>query len=209
MNEGWEADFLSNPNAYSWQADVVIATNVIGTGFSIDFTFYGFFAFFFNEILSHDEEAQLSVRLRFQIANMLNDDRRQSYMFIESGRGKSYHLEQLRENLQDMSTVENKFFRDHQILRTTEGRQAHRANDQNAEEYNSLSGRDRASITKTKLQEMTELIRTFVRHRQLWEDRMKMLQMMHVQLDEQEHSDSEIHSSKTLFNQWSKTRKIA
>jgi hypothetical protein len=209
MNEGWEADFLSDPNAYSWQADVVIATNVIGAGFSIDSTFYGFFAFFFNEILSHDEEAQLSVRLRFQIANMLDDERRQSYMFIESGRGESYHLDTLKENIQDMGNVEAKFFKDHRILRTAEGRLSRRGNDQNAEDYNSLSGRDRASITNTKLQEMTERRRTFVRHRQLWEDRMKMLQMTHVQLDDNEHSNDDMKSSQALFNQWSKTRKIA
>lgn len=205
MNEGWEADFLRDPNAYSWQADVVIATNIIGAGFSIDSTFYGFFAFFFNEILSHDEEAQMSVRLRFQIENMPDDDRRQSYMFIESGRGESYHLDRLREDMSDMNNVEAKFWKDHRMLRTTAHRQE---NDQNANDYNSLSSKDRASITNTKLQDMSERRRTFVRHCKLWEDRMKIVQMRHVQLDENEYSDSDLKESKNIFNQWTKTRKI-
>lgn len=205
MNEGWEADFLGDPNAYSWQADVVIATNVIGAGFSIDSTFYGFFAFFFNEILSHDEEAQMSVRLRFQIRNMPDDDRRQSYMFIESGRGESYHLDRLKEDMGNMNSVEAKFWKDHCLLRTTAHRQER---DKNAEDYNSLSIKDRASITNTKLQDMTERRRTFVRHCQLWEDRMKIVQMRHVQLDQNEYSNSDLQESKNKFNQWTKTRKI-
>lgn len=107
--------------------------------------------------------------------------------------------------MSDMNNVEAKFWMDHCILRTT----AHcQENNKNADDYNSLSMKDRASIMNRKLQDTAESQRTFVRHCQSWGDRMKIVQMRHAQLDKNEYSHSDLQESKNKFNQWTRTRKI-
>lgn len=82
LHQGFCSRFLSAPNDYAHMADVLIATNVIGAGFSIDRHFSHWFGFFFTGILTHGEEWQLSKRCRFEMKQFLNDERRISLMYI-------------------------------------------------------------------------------------------------------------------------------
>ena len=81
--KGWHSLFSRDPNSYSRFADVVIATSVIGAGFSIDVWFESFVAFLFNRILTHKEEQQFCARVRFDIEQMHPESRRDSLMFVD------------------------------------------------------------------------------------------------------------------------------
>ena len=61
---------------------VLITTNVIGAGFSIDWQFSHWFGFFFTGILAHGEEWQFSKHCRFKMKQFLNDERQISLMYI-------------------------------------------------------------------------------------------------------------------------------
>jgi hypothetical protein len=63
-------DFAKDPNLVATTVDVVVATTVIGAGFSIARHFEAFHAFFLADILSFNDEAQFIQRLRFLIDSL-------------------------------------------------------------------------------------------------------------------------------------------
>ena len=63
-----------------------------GAGFSISRHFVSFHAFLTLNILTHTEETQFVQRLRFVMDELCNDANRQSYMYMEKGRGKKYEF---------------------------------------------------------------------------------------------------------------------
>ena len=88
---GWHAKFQSDANKFAYQADVIIATSVIGAGFSIDKHFESFVAFLQRNILTHVAETQFTARVRynqFPTARYVSDDDqinalRTSIMYVE------------------------------------------------------------------------------------------------------------------------------
>ena len=79
--------FSADPNGCASEADVIVCTSVIGAGFSISAHFHSFHGFLFNNILNHQEEKQFIRRLRFVMENIIPGRVRQSYLYIEKGRG--------------------------------------------------------------------------------------------------------------------------
>ena len=79
--------FAEDPNLAATQADVVVCTSVVGAGFSIESHFVAFHAFLFTGILSHGEEEQFIQRLRFIMKYLPRNAHRQSYLYLEKGRG--------------------------------------------------------------------------------------------------------------------------
>jgi hypothetical protein len=77
-------EFGKDPNGASNDIDVIVCTSVIGAGFSIDERFE---AFFICGILPFEEERQFIQRLRFVLKFVPENAIRQSYLFIEKGRG--------------------------------------------------------------------------------------------------------------------------
>lgn len=81
-------NFARDPNTHATEADVILATSMIGAGFSIDCHFQSFHAFLFKGILVHNEEQQFIRRLRYVMAvDLPTDAIRQSYLFVEKGGG--------------------------------------------------------------------------------------------------------------------------
>ena len=83
-------NFLMNPNQHAIEADVVVATSIIGAGFSIDVRFVSFHAFLSCDILDHWMQRQLIQRLRC-ILKMYNGETAtpiESYLYMEKGRGE-------------------------------------------------------------------------------------------------------------------------
>jgi hypothetical protein len=79
--------FAREPNENATSADVVIATSVLGAGFSIRCHFVAFHAFLFTGILNHGEENQFIRRLRFIMDHTPAEAFRQSYLFLQKGHG--------------------------------------------------------------------------------------------------------------------------
>jgi hypothetical protein len=88
-NHGFCRNFSKEPNRYAREADVVVATSVIGAGFSISSHFHAFHGFFFTNILMFEEEKQFIQRLRFLMDDLPVGAVRQSYLHVERGRGTS------------------------------------------------------------------------------------------------------------------------
>jgi hypothetical protein len=79
--------FGKNPNGASSEIDVIVCTSVIGAGFSIDERFEAFHGIFICGILPFEEERQFIQRLRFVMKAIPENAVRQSYLYIEKGRG--------------------------------------------------------------------------------------------------------------------------
>jgi Origin of replication binding protein len=82
-------EFGKNPNEASVGIDVVVCTSVIGAGFSIDERFEAFHGFFVCGILQFEEERQFIQRLRYLLKNVPETAIRQSYLYVEKGRGSN------------------------------------------------------------------------------------------------------------------------
>jgi Origin of replication binding protein len=82
-------DFGKNPNEASNGIDVIVCTSVIGAGFSIDERFEAFHGFFVCGILPFEEERQFIQRLRYLLKYVPENAIRQSYLYVEKGRGSS------------------------------------------------------------------------------------------------------------------------
>lgn len=61
----WNSNFLQDPNAYSIECDVLIVTNVLQAGHSLDCHFTTSYDILFNNVLSFPEELQFISRLRY------------------------------------------------------------------------------------------------------------------------------------------------
>lgn len=65
QNDPWCSQFLTNPNAAAIDCDVLIVTNVLQAGHSIDTHFVTSYDILFNNVLSFREELQFVSRLRY------------------------------------------------------------------------------------------------------------------------------------------------
>eukprot|EP00978_Attheya_sp_CCMP212_P004972 scaffold10969_cov36-Attheya_sp.AAC.1 len=88
-------DFAHNPDAVASQADVLVCTSVIVAGFSITTHFRAFHAFFFLGILSLEEEKQFIRRAHFVITTFPANAVRDSYIWVEKGRGSAFDYERV------------------------------------------------------------------------------------------------------------------
>lgn len=64
QNNEWNANFLRDPNAYSIDSDVLIVTNVLQAGHSLDRHVVTSYDFLFNDVLSFRDQLQFISRLR-------------------------------------------------------------------------------------------------------------------------------------------------
>ena len=85
---GWTSRFCEDANNAANEADVIVASSVIGAGFSISRHFTSFFAFLFLNILANKEERQLVRRLRFIAEGLSEHAIRTSTMFIQKSERK-------------------------------------------------------------------------------------------------------------------------
>ena len=101
-------EFLMDPNENSWKADVVIATSIIGAGFSIETQFTSFHAFMTVDVIDHWSQRQFIQRLR-TLMRMINGHRpqaQQSYLYTQEGRGTD---DEMRNYAQLVDTLMKKF----------------------------------------------------------------------------------------------------
>ena len=138
--------FASDPNVCASEADVVICTSVIGAGFSISRHFGSFHAFLTLNILTHTEETQFVQRLRFVMDEMRSDMSRQSYIYVEKGRGRKYEFTDV---LETYDVVRKLLYRD------VSGE--------------SLHGYPLANLEGTHARIVTERANTQAQHIELWE----------------------------------------
>lgn len=93
QDEDWPRKFLSDPNYYSHQADVLLITPILQAGHSLDGWFQCAFDFLHSGVLTHREEVQLIGRLRLLGRSDLYTWR---FAFIEKGRPDSRLVQQER-----------------------------------------------------------------------------------------------------------------
>jgi hypothetical protein len=138
-------DFAADPNAHAARADVLVATSIIGVGFSISRHFQSFHAFLFNRILLHAEEQQFIRRLRFVMEGLPVDAVRQSYLYVERASGSSY----------EYTAVLSDFNKVRRVLL----------------ESALVSRRESVlCLEQTQARVRTERAMTFASHHQLWKD---------------------------------------
>jgi hypothetical protein len=97
--DDFDKKFGEEPDEWGVVADVIICTSVIGAGFSIEKHFTHFYAYFFNNILTHTEERQFLQRLRYWSPYIPEDVNKKSYMWVERShvRGVSCDGNQVRD----------------------------------------------------------------------------------------------------------------
>ena len=76
-------EFLQDPNAKSSEADVLVATPIIGAGFSINTHFVAFHGFFFKNVINHWLQRQFMGRVRLLIDELPPDAVRTSYLYCD------------------------------------------------------------------------------------------------------------------------------
>ena len=83
-------NFLINPMGHAMEADVIVATSIIGAGFSIDVRFVSFHAFLSCDVLDHWMQRQLIQRLCAILKHYKGETATpiESYLYMEKGRGK-------------------------------------------------------------------------------------------------------------------------
>ena len=83
-------NFLINPMGHAMEADVIVATSIIGAGFSLDVHFISFHAFLSCDVLDHWMQRQLIQRLHAILKHYEGETATpiESYLYMEKGRGK-------------------------------------------------------------------------------------------------------------------------
>ncbi|CEP12324.1 hypothetical protein [Parasitella parasitica] len=87
QNDPWCSRFLTNPNSAAMDCDVLIVTNVLQAGHSLDTHFVTSYDILFNNILSFREELQFTSRLRYLGRT---DVRATKHAWIETGRSNQH-----------------------------------------------------------------------------------------------------------------------
>ncbi len=85
--DGWLNNFMSDPDKYAKDCNVLVTTSILGAGISITSHFGGFIALFHNRILTHGEEQQFSRRLRYHMKDLPDRITRNSIIFAQKGSG--------------------------------------------------------------------------------------------------------------------------
>ena len=75
---------------HAMEADVIVATSIIGAGFSLDVHFISFHAFLSCDVLDHWMQRQLIQRLHAILKHYEGETATpiESYLYMEKGRGK-------------------------------------------------------------------------------------------------------------------------
>jgi hypothetical protein len=175
--------FAKNPNDVAAEADVVIATSVLGAGFSISCHFVAFHAFLFTDILNHTEENQFIRRLRFVMDRLPEGALRQSFLFVEKGHGR---LVEYTSVLTDFRVVR------HMLLQAT------------------LGGRPVPSVAvleQTQARVVTERADTRAKHDLLWIEWGSKIRSNFQEMPGTDESDEAV-SLKAIWLRWCRARKM-
>jgi hypothetical protein len=97
--------FAREQNIAALDADVIVCTSVIGAGFSINRHFESFHAFCCCDILTFQEETQFIQRLRFLLQDVPAAAIRQSYLYVQQGRGSQQDFAKVRINFEHVRQI--------------------------------------------------------------------------------------------------------